>query len=67
MSGDSMTIRLVFADKGSFHELDVALPASLFAGRERIIDILREEESVLSRLYVDGRRLVAAYALEGAD
>ncbi len=57
-------VRLVFADSGSFHELEVALPAALLARRERIIDVLREEEEVLSRLYVDGRRLVAAYAVE---
>ncbi|HSM35364.1 MAG TPA: hypothetical protein VK837_03120 [Longimicrobiales bacterium] len=61
MSGEAVTVRLVFADRGSFHELDVALPAALLTRRERIIDVIREESDVLARLYVDGRRLVAAY------
>ncbi|HUG00322.1 MAG TPA: hypothetical protein VML95_00525 [Longimicrobiales bacterium] len=67
MSGEKVPVRLVFADRGSFHELEVTLPAALLARRERIIDVLREEEEVLSRLYVDGRRLVAAYAVESEE
>ncbi len=67
MSGETVAVRLVFADRGSFHEVEVALPAELLARRERIIDVLREEEDVLSRLYVDGRRLVAAYMADPPD
>jgi hypothetical protein len=64
VSGDAVTVRLVFADRGSFHELEVELPAALLTRRERIIDVIREESDVLARLYVDGRRLVAAYVPE---
>ena len=54
-------VQLVFADRGAFHELIVQLPASVLARHERIIDALREEPGVTGEIYVDFRRLVAAY------
>jgi hypothetical protein len=56
-------VRLVFADRGSFYELDIDLPADLLARHSRIIDALREETAVTSTMYVDLRRLVAAHVL----
>ena len=54
-------VRLVFADRGAFHELVVQLPADVLSRHERIIDALREEPSITGEVYVDLRRLVAAY------
>ncbi len=54
-------VRLVFADRGSFHELVVRLPADLLAGYERLIDALREDPGITGEVFVDPRRLVAAY------
>jgi hypothetical protein len=61
-----VAVRLVFADSGTFHELDLRFPAEVLGRHERIVDALREEPEVLARLYVDGRRLVAAYTLDDA-
>lgn len=58
-------VRLVFADRGSFHELVVELPASLLDRHERLIDALREEPEITEEVYVDPRRLVAAYRETG--
>ncbi len=54
-------VRLVFADRGSFHEVVVRLPAGMLEGYERIIDALREEPGITHEVFVDSRRLVAAY------
>jgi hypothetical protein len=54
-------VKLVFADRGAFHDVVVQLPADLLARHERIIDALREEPSITAEVYVDLRRLVAAY------
>lgn len=56
-------VRLVFADRGTFHDVVVQLPADLLTHHERIIDALREEPRVTHELYVDLRRLVAAYVM----
>lgn len=62
MSDDvRVSIRLVFADRGSFHDVMVELPESVLARYERIIDALREDPTITGELYVDTRRLVAAY------
>ncbi len=58
---EMVTVRLVFADEGAFHELDVDLPADVLARHERLIDALREEPDILGSVYVDYRRLVAAH------
>jgi len=56
-------VRLVFADRGAFHDVLVQLPADVLARHERIIDALREEPSITHELYVNLRRLVAAYVV----
>ena len=61
-----VAVRLVFADRGAFHDLDLQLPAETLARHERIIDALREEPSITNEVYVDLRRLVAAYVLPAA-
>jgi hypothetical protein len=63
VTDERIAVRLVFADQGSFHELLVHLPASVLDRHERLIDSLREEP-VTAELYVDLRRLVAAYRVE---
>ena len=57
-------VRLVFADRGAFHDLIVQLPADVLARYDRIIDALREEPSITGEIYVDMRRLVAAYVVQ---
>jgi hypothetical protein len=57
------SVRLVFADRGAFHDVVVQLPAEVLSRHERIIDALREEPSITGEVYVDLRRLVAAYVL----
>jgi len=64
---DNVKVRLVFADQGSFHELEVALPAEVLERHERIIDALREEPDVTGSVYVDYRRLVAAHRVGDDD
>lgn len=58
---DRIPVRLVFADRGSFHDLVVELPADVLGRYERLIDALREEPSITAEIFVDPRRLVAAY------
>ncbi len=59
--GDRVAVRLVFADRGAFHETTVRLPAEVLSRYERIIDALREDAEVTAAVYVDARRLVAAF------
>jgi hypothetical protein len=63
MSDSDVTIpvRLVFADSGSFHDVVVRIPASVLSRYERIIDAVREDPEVTASIFVDTRRLVAAY------
>lgn len=61
MSDRRVPVRLVFADRGSFHELVIQVPADVLARYDRIIDALREDLAVTGEVYVDKRRLVAAY------
>ena len=58
------SVRLVFADSGTFHELVVKLPVAVLSRYERIIDALREDQSITAEIYVDPRRLVAAFREE---
>lgn len=58
-----VAVQLVFADRGAFRDLVVQLPADILARHERIIDALREEPSITGEVYVDMRRLVAAYVV----
>lgn len=61
---DRVPVRLVFADRGAFHEVLVQLPAELLDRYERLIDALREDPEITGEVYVDYRRLVAAYREE---
>jgi hypothetical protein len=60
-------IRLVFADQGTFHAETVHVPVSKLAEYDRLIDLLREEESVTRQMYVDLTRLVSAYVVKDGD
>lgn len=62
-----VAVKLVFADRGAFHDIVVQLPADVIARHERIIDALREEPGVTGEVYIDMRRLVAAHVLTDAD
>jgi hypothetical protein len=61
MPDPRVSVRLVFADSGSFHDLVVQLPAAVLERYERIIDALREDPAITAEVYVDVRRLVAAH------
>lgn len=54
-------VRLVFADRGSFHDLVVHLPSEVLGRYERLIDAIREDPDVTGGIFIDPRRLVAAY------
>ena len=56
-----VAVRLVLADRGSFHEIVVHLPAGVLERYARLIDALREDPAVTAEIYVDARRLVAAH------
>jgi hypothetical protein len=61
MSEANVAVRLVFADHGAFHDVLVHLPVEVLARYDRIIDALREDGTITGALYVDSRRLIAAY------
>lgn len=61
---DMLSIRLVLADRGAFHEVVVQMPSDVLERHERLIDALREDPEVTGDVYVDHRRLVAAYVEE---
>jgi hypothetical protein len=58
------TVRLVFADEGTFHSESVQVPTGKLGEYERLVDLLREEPSVTRQMYVDMKRLVAAYVAD---
>ena len=59
-----MKVRLVFVDGGSFHHVDVDVPARALERHPRLVDCLREDTEVLARIHVDVARLCAAYRVE---
>ena len=61
MNEGTVQVKLVFADRGCFHEMFVQLPAAVLARYERLIDALREDPDVTHSIHVDPKRLVAAY------
>jgi hypothetical protein len=61
MSDQRVPVRLVLADHGSFHDVVVELPGSVLDRYERIIDALRSDPVIMAELYIDSRRLVAAF------
>ena len=65
MSADeTATVRLVFVDKGVYHHEDIQLPRAGLDASDRLIDCIREDPDVLGGLYVDLKRLCAAYRVE---
>ena len=64
MGAKTLTVRLVFVDEGSYHHEDVSVAASVVGKYDRLIDAIREDESVLRHLYVDVSRLASAYVVE---
>jgi hypothetical protein len=62
-----VAVRLVFADQGTFHAETVRIPAAAVAEYDRLIDLLREEESVTREIYVDLDRLVSASVVDADD
>jgi len=67
VSDSLRTVRLLFVDEGSYHHELIRLPAEALDGYERIIDCLREEPSVLKRVYVDVDRLCSASVVDEDD
>ncbi|HEU0054648.1 MAG TPA: hypothetical protein VFQ39_15790 [Longimicrobium sp.] len=63
----TVPVRLVFADQGTFHAETVHVPASVLGQYDRLIDLLREEESVTRHMYVDMNRLVSAYVVTDGE
>ena len=62
-SSTTTLVRLVFADQGTFHAETVHVPVDKLARYDRLVDLLREEESVTRQMYVDMSRLVSAYVV----
>ena len=63
MNEASVQVKLVFADRGSFHEMFVQVPADVLERYERLIDALREDPDVTHLMHVDPKRLVAAQVM----
>lgn len=63
MSAETLKVRLLLVDDGSFHHEEVEIPAASVDSYERLIDFVREDPEVLKRMFVDVDRLVAAYRL----
>lgn len=61
--GQTIPVRLVFADQGTFHAETVRVPAEVLSRHDRLIDLLREEEGVTRQMYLDLKRLVSAYVV----
>lgn len=64
MSDARVPVRLIFADHGSFHDVVVELPSNVLDRYERIIDALRSDPVIMAEMYVDSKRLVAAFRQE---
>jgi hypothetical protein len=57
-------VKLVFADRGQFHDLVVQIPADVIGRYARLIDAIREDPEITAHVYVDFRRLVAAHLID---
>lgn len=64
MSSGPVTVRLLFADEGSFHHEEIQVPAEALDRYERLVDLLQEEPEVLRRTFVDLDRLCSAHVME---
>jgi len=59
-----VTVRLLFADDGEFHDQDVALAAASLEKHERLIDALMEDPKILRQIHIDFQRLVSAQVVD---
>jgi hypothetical protein len=66
-AGGTVRVRLLFADQGTFHTETVEVPREMLERHDRLVDLLREEETVTRQLYVDMRRLVSAHVAGDGD
>ena len=62
---DTVTVRLLFVDEGSYHHEEISIPAEALERYDRLIDCLREEPTVLKKVWVDVGRLCSAHLVEG--
>jgi hypothetical protein len=60
-------VRLLFVDDGAYRDETLALPLNGLERYDRLIDYLREDPDVLTRLHVDMGRLCAAYLVEDGE
>ena len=58
---NSVKVRLLFVDDGEYHHETVEIPAASIEAHERLIDCLREDDTVQKKVFVDVDRLVSAY------
>ena len=64
MRDDQVMVRLLFADSGTFHPMDIEVPASSLDGYDRLIDGLQEDPALLKDTYLDMERLCAAWKVD---
>ena len=57
---ERISVRLLFAEEGSYHSEVLSLPAAGLGDYERLIDFLVEDEAVLKECYLDVGRICAA-------
>jgi hypothetical protein len=62
-----MRVRLVFADRGSFHAVSIDVPGDVIHRYPRLIDALREDPAVSAEVYIDFKRLVAAHLVHDVN
>jgi hypothetical protein len=63
-AGARTQVRLLFVDEGQFHNVDLSLPSEILERYDRLIDALREDDTVLREMYVDVARLCAVWRLD---
>jgi hypothetical protein len=64
---DQIKVRLLFADTGTFHYVDLLVPVSTVESYDRLIDGLLEDPDFLKGVHVDPGRLCGAWVLDGDD
>ncbi|HWV58815.1 MAG TPA: hypothetical protein VNZ57_15270 [Longimicrobiales bacterium] len=67
MSDSLLPVRIVVADNGSFRDLTLRLPPAAIERHERLIDAIREDPEINASIFIDSRRLVAAWILSEAE
>ena len=62
-SAGEVTVQLLFADTGVFHQEEITVSEESLEGYERLIDVLQEDKSILERIHIDFGRLCSARIL----